>query len=245
MNHSIELVVFDLSGTTVEDDNAVAKSLYTAAQEFNLDVSLEDFEKTIGTNKIHLYQYMIAKTQGKDLTIEDFEKYDFPEILEEAMEIFERYSVIMIDYYRNHVNAMPGAEEVFEWLHERGIKVATDTGFNRDVTNAIMEGLQWKEKGLIDLAVDVESTNGVGRPAPYMVFHAMQKLDIQSVHGVVKIGDTPADLLSGKNAGCGANIGVLSGANSAEVLGKYHHTHILPSVRELPALLESEYRVSK
>ena len=60
MNHSIELVVFDLSGTTVEDDNAVAKSLYTAAQEFNLDVSLEDFEKTIGTNKIHLYQYMIA-----------------------------------------------------------------------------------------------------------------------------------------------------------------------------------------
>jgi len=234
-------VVFDLSGTTVEDDNAVAKSLYQAALEFNLPVTLEEFEQSIGTNKIHLYQYFIARNQGKNLRFEDFEKYRFPEIEEEAGMLFKRYSEIMIGYYRHNVKAMEGAESTFEWLHGKGIKVATDTGFHSDVTSAIMERLQWVDRGLIDICVDVESTDGVGRPAPYMIFHAMQKLGIQSVHEVIKVGDTPADLLSGYNAGCIVNIGVLSGANSRTILEKYSHTHILMSVKELPSLIESDF----
>jgi phosphonatase-like hydrolase len=237
----IKLVVFDLSGTTVEDDNAVAKSLHEAAMEFKLDATLEDFEKTIGTNKIHLYQYLIARNEGKNVRFEDLEQYNFPEIQSEAMKIFERYSEIMIAYYRNNVQAMPGAESVFEWCHQNGIKVATDTGFHGDVTDAIMAGLGWRENGLVDITVDVENTEGVGRPTPFLIFYAMQKLGIQSVHEVIKIGDTPADLLSGYNAGCRGNIGVLSGANSIEVLGKYRHTHILPSVRELPELIKLDF----
>ena len=237
----IKLVVFDLSGTTVEDDNAVAKSLHQAAQECGLDVPLEDFEKTIGTNKIHLYQYMIARSQGKDVQFEDFEKYNFPEILEEANKIFERYSVIMLDYYRKNVRPLPGAEAVFEWCHSNQIKVATDTGFHRDVNEVIISGLGWREKGLVDMCLDVESTQGVGRPAPFMIFHAMQNLGIQSVHEVIKIGDTPADLLSGYNAGCKGNIGVLSGANHREVLEKYNHTHILDSIRDLPELINQTF----
>lgn len=240
---SIKLIVFDLSGTTVEDDNAVAKSLHQAAVEYGLEVPLEEFQKTIGTNKIHLYQFMIARAQGKKVQIEDFEKYDFPEIYQEAKKLFDRYSVIMLDYYRQHVKAMPGAEESFRWCRERGIKVATDTGFHRDINDAIMEGLGWLDNGIIDLAVNVESTGGVGRPAPFMIFYAMEKLGIHSVHEVVKIGDTPADLLSGWNAGCIGNVGVLSGANTAETLGKYRHTHLLPSVEEVPELLERGFGI--
>jgi phosphonatase-like hydrolase len=243
MRNKISLVVFDLSGTTVEDDNAVAKSLHKAAVEFKLSVTLEEFERSIGTNKIHLYQYIIARNRGKDLQFEDFEKYRFPEIEEEAKVIFKRYSEIMIDYYRNNVKAMDGAEDTFKWLHKKGIKVATDTGFHSDVTRAIMEKLQWVENGLTDLCIDVESIEGVGRPAPYMIFHAMQKLGIQSVHEVIKIGDTPADLLSGHNAGCRGNIGVLSGANNRSILEKYRHTHILMSVKDLPAVIERDFSV--
>lgn len=237
----IKLIVFDLSGTTVEDDNAVAKSLHQAAVEHGLDVPLVEFQKTIGTNKIHLYQFMIARSRGTEVTIAELEKYDFPDIKEEAMTIFKRYSVIMLEYYRNHVKPMPGAEETFQWCRANGIKIATDTGFHHDINAAIMEGLGWLDHGVIDLAVDVESTGGVGRPAPFMIFYAMQQLGIQSVHEVIKVGDTPADLLSGKNAGCKGNIGVLSGANPIEVLGKYEHTHILSSVVELPGLMEQAF----
>lgn len=67
----------------------------------------------------------------------------------------------------------------------------------------------------------------------------MFELGIQSVHEVIKIGDTPADLLSGYNAGCVGNIGVLSGANSRDVLMRYPHTHIIDSVANLPHLIEN------
>ncbi len=238
----IRLVVFDLSGTTVEDDNAVAKSLQQAAQEFKLDVSLGDFEKTIGTNKIHLYQFMLARARGHKVEISQLETYHFPEYLQEAHAIFDRYSVIMVDYYKNNVRAMPGAEDTFKWCQEQGIKVATDTGFHRDVNTAIMEGLQWKERGLIDLALDVEDTNGTGRPSPFLIFRAMERLGIQSVRQVIKIGDTPADLLSGYNGGCIGNIGVLSGANTLRTLQKYPHTHIIKSVKELPKLVAEQFK---
>ena len=237
----ISLVVFDLSGTTVSDDNAVAKCLYEGGKHFGLGATIEDFEKTIGTNKIKLYEFMLARDNGHKVLIDDLERYHFPEYHEEALTIFDYYSVLMVEYYRNEVRAMPGAEDTFEWCHQHDIKVATDTGFHRDVNTAIMEGLQWRERGLIDLSLDVESTEGVGRPAPYLIHQAMFSLGIQSVHETAKIGDTPADLLSGFNAGCIANIGVLSGANQMGTLLKYPHTDIIPSVADLRSLLQKKY----
>lgn len=61
------------------------------------------------------------------------------------------------------------------------------------------------------------------------------------VRRVVTIGDTPLDLLAGMPAR--AVVGVLSGSHSVEQLGKVQHTHILPSVADLPGLLESEFGV--
>jgi phosphoglycolate phosphatase-like HAD superfamily hydrolase len=105
-----------------------------------------------------------------------------------------------------------------------------------------MDGLGWIRRGLVDIAVDVEHTpNNMGRPAPFMIFHAMRELNIQSVHSVVKVGDTPADMLEGHNAGCTGIIGVLTGMLPPQAWGKYRHTHIIPSVAELPELLEREF----
>jgi len=237
----IKLVVFDLSGTTVYDDNAVAKCLYEGALKFGINTTIEDFQKTIGTNKIRLYEFMIARDMGYTVSIEQLESLSFPEFNKQAMKVFDYYSGLMVEYYRHEVRAMPGAEDVFSWCHENDILVATDTGFHDDVNTAIMEGLRWIDRGLIDLSLDVEDTNEIGRPAPYLIHRAMYALGVQSVHEVIKIGDTPADLLSGFNAGCIGNIGVLSGANDIDILKKYPHTHIIPSVSELPDLVINQF----
>jgi phosphonatase-like hydrolase len=151
----------------------------------------------------------------------------------------------MVEYYKRQVKPMPGAEDVFNWCHQNNILVATDTGFHKDVNTAIMDGLKWKERNLVDLTLDVEDTNGIGRPTPYLIHLAMKELGVQSVHQVIKIGDTPADLLSGYNAGCVGNIGVLSGANSKDVLLNYPHTHIIDSVVDLPHLIETAFNLKK
>ncbi len=238
----VSMVMFDLSGTTVYDDTGVRDCLYEAAKEFGLDTTPEDILMNMGTNKIHLYQFLIARSQGRDVDITTFEKEKDPSTYDEAKKIFKRYQKLMIEHYKNNVKEVPGAEDTFKWCHENGIKVATDTGFHHPVTEAIMEGLGWVEDGLVDISVDVAHIKGQrGRPAPYMIYHAMNELDIQNVNEVIKIGDTPADMLEGYNAGCRGIIGVLSGPRPVEAWGRYAHTHIIKSVKDLPELIEREF----
>lgn len=238
----ISLVMFDLSGTTVQDDMGVRDCLYRAAVEFGLDTTPDEILLHMGTNKIHLYQFLIAREKGQEIDFKDFEKLKDPETYDDAKRIFDRYQEIMIEHYRKNVGEIPGASDTFRWCHDNGIKVATDTGFHHVVVEAIMEGLGWLRDGLVDLAVDVESVPGqIGRPAPFMLFHAMMQLNVQSVHEVIKVGDTPADMLEGRNAGCRGVVGVLSGPRPVTAWGKYWHTHVIPSVADLPDLIKSEF----
>jgi phosphonatase-like hydrolase len=238
----ISMVMFDLSGTTVYDDTGVRDCLYKAAREFELKTTPDEILLHMGTNKIHLYQFLIARGRGKDIDFKDFEKTRDPDTYDLAKQVFDRYEEIMIAHYRTQVKEVTGASDTFRWCHEHGIKVATDTGFHGQITQAIMEGLGWVRDGLVDCSVHVEHIPGErGRPAPFMIFHAMGQLDVQSVREVIKIGDTPADMLEGRNAGCCGVVGVLSGPRPVTAWGKYWHTHVIPSVKELPELIESEF----
>jgi phosphonatase-like hydrolase len=238
----IRLAVFDLAGTTVYDDNFVARCLHRAARDCGIDATEEEIGRNIGTNKRDLYRMLIARSQGTAATLDQLGTIAVADAdahrAEAAFELYERY---MLELYRTECREIPGAADVFRWLHDRGVKVATDTGFHRTITDAIMDRLGWLRDGLVDAALCVQDIPGErGRPAPYMIFAAMQRLGVMSVGDVVKLGDQPADLLEGMNAGCRGVIGVLSGPLDAVELGAYRHTHIIPSVADLPRLVESE-----
>jgi phosphonatase-like hydrolase len=239
----ISLVVFDLAGTTVHDDDFVTRCLYEGARQVGLATSCAEIGRNIGTNKRHLYRWLIARGRGADLLLEQMGTARLDDAGERlADEAFRRYEQEMIALYRSECREVDGTSATFAWLKERGIKVATDTGFHKSINEAVHDRLGWRAQGLVDLAVDVQDVPGErGRPAPYMLFLAMQRLGIESVHEVVKVGDQPADLLEGHNAGCRGVIGVLSGSMTAKELGGYWHTHLIPSVADLPALMERAF----
>lgn len=241
----ISMVMFDLSGTTIYEDKEQGSPLYClykAAQEFNLNTTPEELLYNMGTNKIHLYQFLIARSKGSKLDIRDFEKSKDPRTLDEATTIYRRYNALMVESYKKAVREIPGTSDTFRWCHDNGIKVATNTGFHRNVVEVIMGKLRWIEDGLVDLSVDVEDIPGeIGRPAPFMIYYAMNKLNVQAIQEVIKIGDTPADMLEGTNAGCRGVVGVLTGPRPVDVWTKYAHTHLIPSVAELPELIEAEF----
>lgn len=56
------------------------------------------------------------------------------------------------------------------------------------------------------------STGNQGRPYPYMVFKNMEKLGTKSVENAIKVGDTIADILEGKNAGM-ISVGIIEGSS--------------------------------
>lgn len=234
--------MFDLAGTTIQDDNCVARCLFRAATDTGISTTLEEISRNIGTNKVDLYRMLIARSRGLDASLLQLGQIPVsPQESAQAEHAFGLYEGYMLDHYSHGIREVEGTSDVFRWLKKRNVKVATDTGFHRKINDAIMERMGWLHAGLVDISLCVSDIAGErGRPAPYMIFKAMIELDILSVDQVVKVGDQPSDMLEGTNAGCRGVVGVLSGPLDAATLGAQRHTHLIQSVADLPQLLLNE-----
>ncbi len=67
----------------------------------------------------------------------------------------------------------------------------------------------------------------------------MKRTGVTEVRRVAKVGDTPSDLLEGTAAGCGLVIGVTNGTHTRAQLAAYPHTHLIPGLERLLALLSA------
>jgi phosphonatase-like hydrolase len=140
------------------------------------------------------------------------------------------------------VQPIRGAEDALKALKARGYLLATTTGFDRKLDDQIMGHLGWHNYFLANITSDDVTE---GRPAPYMLFRAMEAAHVDNVATVMAVGDTPLDLQAADNAGVGAAIGVYSGAATEDRLRRERSTGILPSVAALPALLEKGLPVTQ
>ena len=70
-----------------------------------------------------------------------------------------------------------------------------------------------------------------------MISWLMELTEVRDPQRIAKVGDTPADLLEGKNAGCGLVIGVVQSSHARQQLAAYPHDYLIENVAELPALL--------
>jgi phosphonatase-like hydrolase len=137
-------------------------------------------------------------------------------------------------YSNDGVEPVDGAEEIFRWLKAQGVRVALNTGFDRDLTGLLLAALNWQD-GVVDTVVCGDEVRQ-GRPAPYLIFRAMELTGTTAVREVMNVGDTVLDLEAGHNACVRWNVGVLSGAHDRELLERAPHTHILQSISELTDL---------
>merc|ERR1712232_1030923 len=103
----------------------------------------------------------------------------------------------------------------FRELKDNGIKIGLDTGYPQNIQEGLVKRLGFDKivDGWIS-SYDVAE----GRPYPYMIHTLMERLKIENVKRVCKVGDSVRDIEEGRNAGCGLVVGVLSGADSAEDL---------------------------
>ena len=124
----------------------------------------------------------------------------------------------------------PALPDYFASLRARGVKVALNTGYPRALQSAIIERLQLDQ--MVDGFVSAQDVRS-GRPSPFMVHHLMHQLNVQDARAVAKAGDTARDMGEALNAGCAQAIGVLSGADSAEVLKAAGATVIVGNITEI------------
>ena len=117
--------------------------------------------------------------------------------------------------------------------------MALNTGFDRMIAYLILEAVGWQTA--VDAVVCGDDV-ALGRPAPDLIFKAMERSGVADAGRVMTVGDTVLDLRAGKNAGAGWVIGGLSGAPRREQLEVEPHDHLISSVAKLPVLVQLNAR---
>jgi phosphonatase-like hydrolase len=225
---SIKLVVFDSAGTIIVDRGEVLQSFSSVLRKHGVDFPEFELEEWKGASKREVIQHFVTRQFGVG------PKHD-----RKVAEVYAEFRRALELHYRDGgVLPIPGAGQTFDWLRQQGIQIATTTGFSREVCELILKKAGWSRL----FAANISSSDVlVGRPAPYMIFRAMEAAGVKSVKEVVNVGDTPLDLQAGTNAGVRAVIGVLTGFHGRERLEREPYTHILESLAELPGVMEKDF----
>jgi phosphonatase-like hydrolase len=223
----IELVVFDMAGTTVRDDDAVNACLRAALAAVDVDVTRDEVNTVMGIAKPIAIRELLCTHARGSMVADD-----------RVSEVHSDFLHRMIDHYRRSaaVEPMPHTMAAFERLRRAGVRVALDTGFSRLIVDAILDRLGWHGAGLLDATVASDEVDR-GRPHADLVLKAMSLTGVASPGAVAKVGDTPADLEEGLAAHCGLLIGVTNGSHTADQLKRFPHTHLISDLGELPSLV--------
>ena len=221
----IKMVVFDMAGTTVDEDNVVYKTLQQVINTAGYNFTL---------------QQVLAEGAGKEKlqAIKDILKMDNRQADEQLPEkLYTVFDKALTNAY-DTIEILPqeGAEELFKQLQQKNILVVLNTGYNRTTAKSLLTKLNWVEGVQIDdliTATDVQKN----RPMPDMIHLAMSRFVISDAREVVKVGDSIIDVEEGRNAGCGMSVGITTGAHTQAQLELAKPDYIIHHLLELLPLL--------
>ncbi len=213
----IKLVVFDMAGTTVDDEvdglPLVLKSYDGALRSHGVEVPMEVLNAQRGRDK-----WTVIKELGGD----------------KAEAIYGAF-IGVLSQNITKVREVEGTAETFRFLREHGVRVVASTGFPVEIAEPMIEHLGWLRNELIDGWVCSEQV-GASRPDPAMIISSMKKYGVSDPRAVMKVDDTVKGIEEGVNAGV-YTVGVLTGTQSIQQLSAAGPDTILRSVAQIPAHL--------
>ena len=224
----IKLAIFDVAGTTAQDDGLVVEAFQGAMVAVGAVLGTPEMDRmtqyvisTMGERKIDVFMHLCDGDTAK------------------AHLAHDRF----VEGYINLVKAgklkeFDGVSDLFDQLRAGGTAVAITTGFPRDILDSIIDGLKWAPH--IDFSV-ASSEVAKGRPAPDMIFRAIELYNKRfGTHidpsETAVIGDTEADMRAGVTAGALIVAGVATGAHNPEQLFHAGATHVLEGSVHLPTI---------
>lgn len=227
MSNSIKIVVFDMAGTTINENNLVYHCLHQTITQNGFPCTIDDvLLHGAGKEKRNAIVDIVNAVQSHkidDSTIDN---------------IFNSFlKNLNLSYQSAVVSPQPNSEFVFEKLRKLGILIVLNTGYDRKTAIKLLEKLNWVRGLHYDLLVTASDVKN-SRPHPDMIFYAMSSLNVTDAISVVKIGDSEIDIIEGKNANCGITIGITTGAQTATQMRPANPDYIIDNLIELLTIIK-------
>jgi phosphonoacetaldehyde hydrolase len=238
------LIVFDWAGTLIDFGCCAPLVAFTEAFEAEgLPIDDATARKPMGAKKRDHVREILREPEVAERATrllghppdEAFEERLYAAFERRLLEVLPRYAA-----------PIPGAVEALQRLRTWGLPLAGTTGYTRAMMERVLPAAA--EAGLALDAVICADEVPRGRPAPWACFRLAERFDVFPLTRAVKVGDTPADMAEGRNAGMRC-IGVDESGNEVGLgpaqlarLREAGAEHVLRSVSDLPAWIEGELR---
>ena len=217
----IDLVVFDLAGTTLRVGDYVTGAFRRAFKESGVMLKSEEINAIRGRSKREALAILLQRHLGSQSAIR-------------TESVYQTFQELLRQYVSEQgVKTISGARKIIGWLKDRDVLIALNTGIDRHIASLMLDSISWS--GIADAMVCGDDVNR-GRPAPDLILKAMELTGCNDASRVLAVSDTCYDMQAAHNAGVLA-IGVLSGASNEKQLRACPHYAVIPSVADLQEVL--------
>lgn len=205
-----ETVIFDLDGVIIDSSWDIADSVNRVLEIYNCETrDYQYVKKCIGGGARNILLNCLN----------DDKKYLIDEIL-------VKYKKIYLDNCTNKTTLYPGVKEILQAL-EGKVDIALATFKVRSATEKILEKLGIKQ--YFDMIITLDDVTH-SKPNPECIEKILEGLQSKK-EATILVGDTPRDVLTGKNAGV-STCAVLYGFGNAEDIKKAKPDYIIQDIRD-------------
>jgi len=193
----LRAVVLDWAGTTVDHGSlAPVVALERVFAANGVEIAAAEARKNMGVLKKDQIRFILAGERvnhawqaehGRAPTEEDVERL-YTEFIPKQAGVLAEFSA-----------PIPGVCETVEAWKAAGLRIGSTTGYPRKLLDVVAAAAA--RQGYLPEASVTPDEVGAGRPAPFMCYRNAILLGVYPLWCSVKIGDTPADIAEGLNAG--------------------------------------------
>jgi phosphonoacetaldehyde hydrolase len=204
----LKAVILDWAGTTVDfGSHAPVVVLQEVFDARGVPITVEEARRDMGLLKVDHIRSILALPRVAEAWAA---RCGHIPVEADVQDLFVKFIPRQLERLAELSDVIAGAPKVTASLRARGLKIGSTTGYTRPMLDlvcrhAASQGYQ------PDASVTPDETAG-GRPAPWMCFVNMTRLNVYPAAACVKIGDTPSDMQEGVNAGMWT-IGVIDSGN--------------------------------
>jgi 2-aminoethylphosphonate-pyruvate transaminase len=205
---SFDLVILDWAGTMVDFGcRAPVNALIEAFTRHGVTLTEEEVRRDMGKAKADHVRALLDDARianawrvanGRSPTALDRDA------------LIAELGPLMRDQAAHAATLIDGACAAVDALRAAGLKIASSTGYTRDMMEPVLESAA--AQGYVPDHIVCSGETPQGRPSPLMIFKACADLGVWPLARVVKVDDSVAGVAEGRAAGC-LTVGVAASGN--------------------------------
>jgi phosphonoacetaldehyde hydrolase len=193
----LQLAVFDWAGTTIDYGCVAPAAVFVEGfHRQGVEISMAEARGPMGREKREHIE-----TLGRHPAIAERWQAAHGQPMQptDVDAMYDAFVPLLLAVLQTYTSLIPGTLETMGALQQMGVRVAASTGYFVEAMEVVRQAAALQ--GYVPEFTVSANQVAAGRPAPWMIYRAMETLGIYPPSAVVAVGDTILDVEAGLNAG--------------------------------------------